>query len=419
MARGFRSAVCTTLLVATVGLASAVGAASDGAGAADLTRLLPLGCANPAGHLSRHLLPARAGSARGQLTCFGEVLLRPHATSGPQGYGPRQIRAAYRLGHRSAQHRTVAVVDAYDDPNAESDLAVYRRTYGLPACTSTSGCLRKVNQVGRRSPLPEPDYGWAEEISLDLDAVSATCPDCRIVLVEANSPDTGPLMKAVDTAVRLGATAVSMSFGGGEDPTILAADRHLDHPGVAITASSGDDGYGVSWPASSRYVTAVGGTTLRRATNARGWSETAWSGAGSGCSRYEPKPTWQRDRGCAHRTVSDLSAVADPETGLAVFDTYNDCLITSICGDLVAAGAAQGLDGWAQVGGTSLSAPIVASIYAIAGHRHAAARAYALHGSLNDVRAGANGSCGSYLCRAQKGYDGPTGWGTPRGTAAF
>src|SRR5437764_1003053 len=193
---------------------------------------------------------------------------------------------AARAAGANAANTPAPIIDPYDDPNAEADLATYRRTFRLPACTTGNGCFRKVNEHGSRSGLPATDFGWAEEISLDLDAVSAACPDCRILLVEADSPDTAPLMTAVDTAVRLGASAVSMSFGGSEDATILPADRHLYHPGVAITASSGDDGYGVSWPASSRYVTAVGGTTLRKTSTARGWSETAWSGSGSGCSRY-------------------------------------------------------------------------------------------------------------------------------------
>jgi hypothetical protein len=407
-----------------VGLAVGLTAAGAGGAGADpgslLGRLLPLGCANPATHGAAHLLPAVAGSARGRFTCFGQARVAPDATAGPSGYGPAQLRSAYALSGLHGSGRIVAVVDAYDDPNAEADLAVYRQTYGLPACTTANRCFRKVNQFGSASSLPQPDYGWAEEISLDLDAVSATCPDCRILLVEADSPETGPLMTAVDTAVRLGATAVSMSWGGTEDRTILAADRHLYHPGVNLVAASGDEGYGAQWPASSPYVTAVGGTTLRRSTNSRGWSETVWSGTGSGCSRYEPKPAWQRDRGCARRTVADVAAVADPATGLAVYDTFNDCLVASLCDGLIASGLAQGLNGWARVGGTSLSAPIVASIYALTPYRRGVKSAYGYPQYLNDVRSGSNGSCGgSYLCTAKVGYDGPTGMGTPRGGNDF
>jgi subtilase family serine protease len=385
-------------------------------------KLLDLGCANPANHLSVALLPAARSHAA---TCFGKVISAngsgPAVTKGPVGYGPAQIQSAYRLAGLHASGRTVAIVDAYDDPKAESDLAVYRAAYGLPACTTANGCFRKVNQNGQSSPLPAKDYGWALEISLDLDAVSAACPDCHILLVEASGPTTSALMTAVDSAVRLGAVAVSNSYGGAEDSTIRAADAHLNHPGVAITASSGDSGYGVSWPASSPYVTAVGGTTLSKASNARGWTETVWSGSGSGCSAYEPKPTWQADRGCAKRTVADVAADADPNTGLGVYDTYNSCGSTSVCDVLISLGAVQGADGWVQVGGTSLSSPLIASVYALAGNRvNAGSYPYAHAGSLYDVTSGSNGSCGgSYLCTGKPGYDGPTGLGTPHGTGGF
>jgi subtilase family serine protease len=280
-----------------------------------------------------------------------------------------------------------------------------------------------VNQAGNATPLPAGDYGWAEEISLDLDAVSAACPSCHILLVEANAPTDTDLMTAVDTAVRLGAVAVSNSYGGAEDATELTSDAHLNHQGVAITASSGDSGYGVSWPASSQYVTAVGGTTLATASNARGWTETVWSGAGSGCSAYEPKPAWQHDTGCARRTVADVAADANPSSGLGVYDTYNSCGTSSFCDFLISLGLAQGLDGWAQVGGTSLSSPLIASVYALAGNTASTVYGsypYAHTSALFDVTSGSNGSCGgSYLCTGAPGYDGPTGLGTPNGTGAF
>jgi subtilase family serine protease len=189
---------------------------------------------------------------------------------------------------------------------------------------------------------------------------------------------------------------------------------------VAITAASGDEGYRVEWPASSRFVTAVGGTSLRPASNARGWTEQAWSHAGSGCSKYERKPSWQHDAGCPRRTVADVSADADPATGLGVYDTYNSCVLALLCAGLISSGAAQGLDGWAKIGGTSLSAPIIAAMYALAGN-HASARYSYLHrAALYDVRSGSNGSCGgSYLCTARPGYDGPTGLGTPHGVGGF
>jgi Subtilase family len=228
------------------------------------------------------------------------------------------------------------------------------------------------------------------------------------------------LMQGVDSAVRLGAVAVSNSYGGREDSTILAADKHLYHPGVAITAASGDEGYRAQWPASSRFVTAVGGTTLRPALTARGWTERAWSGAGSGCSRYEPKPSWQHDAGCSRRTIADVAAVADPATGLGVYDTYNSCALALLCNTLIGSGLAKGLNGWAVIGGTSLSAPIIAAVYALAGNRKGAAYAYSHRSALYDVVAGTNGTCGGmYLCTARPGYDGPTGLGTPMGLGAF
>jgi subtilase family serine protease len=412
-----RVAAVLAVVLSAAGLTVAI--AVPGVGAAALARLLPFGCANPAGHTSLSLLPAASGPAGSGVTCFGSVLT-PKATAGPVGYGPAQIQSAYRIAGKKSGGRTVAVVVAYDNPKAESDLAVFRAAYHLPACTTANGCLRKVNQNGLRFPLPARDYGWAEESSLDLDAVSATCPDCHLLLVEATSPETGPLLSAVDTAVRLKAVAVSNSYGGIEDGTILAADTHLNHAGVAITASAGDNGYRAEWPASSRYVTAVGGTTLKRSSTARGWSETVWSGTGSGCSRYETKPTWQTDTGCKRRTVGDVAAVADPATGLGVYDTFNNCLLALLCDAQIATGSAQGLNGWAQVGGTSLSAPIVAAIYALAGNRVRTAYAYAHRSALFDVRSGSNGSCGgSYLCTAKAGYDGPTGLGTPNGLGAF
>ncbi|MCC5477015.1 S53 family peptidase [Streptomyces sp. NPDC059680] len=374
--------------------------------------------------------PLQAGQAR----CFGVMKahrtasgrMSPFTTGSPttMGYVPSDLRSAYKLGGTSGSGRTVAIVDAMDDPNAESDLAAYRRAYGLPSCTRANGCFRKVNQSGQASPLPAGDYGWSEEISLDLDMVSATCPGCHILLVEAKSANVSDLMRAEDTAATTsGVVSVSDSWGGSEDNTVTSFDSHFNHPGVAITASSGDSGYGVSWPASSRYVTAVGGTSLSRASNARGWTETAWSGAGSGCSAYEAKPSWQHDSGCAKRTVADVAAVADPNTGVAVYDSYNSCGGGLLCDTELQLGVAQGADGWVEVGGTSVSSPIIASVYALAGNTSqvvGGSYPYSHTSALNNVTSGSNGSCGgSYLCTARPGYDGPTGLGTPNGTGAF
>jgi subtilase family serine protease len=330
----------------------------------------------------------------------------------PSGYAPADLQSAYALtGPASAlgAGMTVAIVDAYDLPTAESDLATYRSQYGLPPCTTANGCFRKVNQTGLTSPYPTPDpTGWGVEIALDIEMVSAICPKCSILLVEATSNALSDLGASVNEAVKLGAVAVSNSYGGGEWSNESSVDAaYYAHAGVAVTASSGDSGFGVEFPAASPHVVSVGGTTLARASNARGWTESAWSGAGSGCSAYESKPMWQTDSGCAKRTVADVSAVADPATGVAVFESPS-----------------TGNGTWLVVGGTSASSPIIASVYALAGTPTAgtypASYPYASATLLNDVTSGSNGSCGGlYLCTAGVGYDGPTGLGTPNGPGAF
>jgi subtilase family serine protease len=322
----------------------------------------------------------------------------------PGGYNPADLQSAYKLPSATAgSGQTVAIVDAYNDPRAESDLGVYRSQFGLPACTTANGCFKKVDQNGGTS-YPRGNTGWAEEISLDLDMVSAICPNCHILLVEAKTNSFANLATAVNTAARLGANAISNSYGGSEYSNEVTDQSNFNHPGVAITASSGDNGYGVEFPAASQYVTAVGGTSLTRSGNSRGWSETAWSGAGSGCSAYISKPSWQRDSGCSRRTVADVSAVADPNTGVSVYDTYNT-------------------SGWLVFGGTSVASPIIASVYALAGNEGSityGSYPYSHTSSLFDVTSGSNGSCGgSYLCTATTGYDGPTGLGTPNGSGGF
>ncbi|GAB1340255.1 hypothetical protein ACE1SV_68450 [Streptomyces sp. E-15] len=358
-----------------------------------------------------------------EFTCFGlrrtDVPARQGlrgADDAPQGYGPVDLRGAYGLPANGGEGATIAVVDAFDNPNAEADLAVYRAQYGLPPCTTANGCFTKTDQRGG-TDYPAADPGWATEISLDLDMVSAVAPKARILLVEADSATIENLGTAVDQAVALGAKYVSNSYGSNytffpEDPAESAADVHYDHPGVAVVASSGDYGYGVAYPAASPHVTAVGGTTLSKDPAAtRGWSESVWdhdgAGTGSGCSLYEPKPSFQRDTGCPGRTVADVSAVADPDTGVAVYDSFGDT------------------GGWGVAGGTSASAPIIAGVYANAGTPAAgsypAVYPYADGGTaLHDVTTGSNGTCSpAYLCTAGPGYDGPTGLGTPAGTAAF
>jgi len=320
----------------------------------------------------------------------------PDAAGKPKGLGAADLASAYNLP-KTGQSATVAIVDAYDDPNAEADLAVYRKQFGLAACTSKSGCFKKVGQSGGAT-LPKPDAGWAQEIALDLDMVSAACPSCKILLVEASSPSMADLGAAINTAVKLGAVAVSNSWGGAETSSETSFDaRYLKHSRVLITASSGDDGYGAEFPAASRYVLAVGGTRLAKSSASRGWSERAWTKGGSGCSQYETKPAWQSDASCKKRMVADVSAVADPDTGVAVYVTYGDS------------------KGWGVFGGTSAASPLVAGIFAFIGTAaQGPGFAYAHPKAFFDAKTGSNGSCAaSYFCGAKTGYDGPTGLGTP------
>lgn len=349
-------------------------------------------------------------AAPGEARCHSWVRVddaaNPLATTVPSGYGPADLRSAYNLSSSGSSSQTIAIVDAYDDANAEADLAVYRSQFGLPACTTANGCFRKVDQNGGTN-YPRGDMGWAEEISLDLDMASAICPNCKILLVEAKSNSFTNLAAAVDRAAAMGATVISNSYGGSEfsSETSATYEGHFNHPGVAVTVSSGDNGYGVEFPAASRYVTAVGGTSLRRDASGRGWSETVWNGAGSGCSAYVPKPSWQNDTGCSKRTVADVSAIADPNTGVAVYDTYR-----------------LHPGGWLVFGGTSVSAPIIGGVYAVAGNAASiiyGSFSYSHTSSLYDVVSGQNGNCGTYLCKAVTGFDGPTGNGTPNGTGAF
>jgi subtilase family serine protease len=327
------------------------------------------------------------------------------------GYGPSDLASAYNVPTSLGAGKTVAIVDAYDDPNAASDLAAYRSNFGLPPCTVASGCFKKVNQNGATSPLPAANAGWASEEMLDIEMVSAICPNCKILLVEGNSATTNSLGAAVNTAVAMGAVAVSNSYGGPEFSSETSTDNsYYKHPGVAIVASSGDGGYAREYPAASPWVTAVGGTKLSHASNARGWTESVWStssseGAGSGCSSYEAKPSFQHEAGCAHRTIADVSAVADPSTGVAVYDSY-------------------GSGGWTVFGGTSVASPIIGAMYALASPPTAGtypnSYLYANPGALWDVTTGSTATCSpSYLCHAAVGYDGPSGLGTPNGAAAF
>ena len=382
------------LLVAAVAIGVAAGAGSwfvaGTAGAAAPAAVVHACGVAPAGH-ARCLAEYR--TAAGVQVMAGT----------PDGYGATDLADAYDLPATGGTG-TIGIVDAYGYPNAEADLAAYRSQYGLPACTVASGCLTIVDQDGRTSPLPQGDPGWAVETALDLDMASAGCPTCRIVLVQADDDSFDNLGTAVDTAVEAGASVVSNSYGADEFTGMDADAGYYQHPGVPVLVASGDYGFGpAQFPAVLDSVIAVGGTTLRAAGNDRGWTERAWSGSGSGCSAWIDKPAWQSDPNCSMRTVADVSAVADPNTGVAVYDSYRQA-------------------GWLVVGGTSASSPLVAGIITLAGDPSSVSggRLYGEPGAFHDVVGGSTGYCGrDYLCTGVKGYDAPTGLGTPKGTTPF
>jgi len=359
-----------------------------------------------------HVAVCPHGNPFGTARCFAHVVtdargnpmngkINPAAAT-PSGYGPGDLRSAYNITSNGTT-TTVAIVDAYGYPNAEADLATYRSQFGLPACTTANGCFKKINQTGGTS-YPRTNTGWDQEQALDLDMVSAMCPDCHILLVEASTSSLSNLGTAVNTAAATaGVTVISNSYGGSESGTTSFAGAY-NHPGKAITVSTGDSGYGVQFPASAPTVIAVGGTHLVRSSAARGWTETAWSGGGSGCSTVYAKPSFQTDPLCTKRMEADVSAVADPNTGVAVFGPGNG-----------------GRSQWLVFGGTSVAAPLIGGIYGVTGDTPTgAATIYANKSQLNDVTSGTNGSCGgTYFCTAGAGYDGPTGNGTPNGTGPF
>ncbi len=413
-------------------------------------------CGTPAGdhaacHLVQLLQPSRYwhpgpdGRGPGHGGGGGAVPAPPAS-----GFYPADLQSAYGLASAAAAVTagptapTIAIVDAYDDPRAASDLAAYRASLsaatdpatGLrdaaipPVCSASgqSGCVAftKVNQTGGTS-YPKGNSGWAEEISLDLDMVSAICPACNIVLVEATSSSFANLAQAVTEAKAFHPAAITNSYGGGEfssetsDTAVFSGST-----GTAMTAATGDSGYGVEFPAASPGLTAVGGTTLTYTGTGAGltWAaQTVWSGAGSGCSAYEALPGWQSDPGvysqnsvCTGRQVGDVAAVANPQTGVAAYDTY-------------------GQSGWLVFGGTSVSTQIVGAIYGLAAGsgalRPSPSALYVDTGTgatgptpgLVPVASGSTATCGDYLCDAQdslpSGYNGPTGLGTPDGTTAF
>jgi hypothetical protein len=361
--------------------------------------------------------PVSLGSARCHAHVVTDAKGTPQATTAPKGYGSAQFRGAYGLPSAAPAPQTIAIVDAYDHPNIASDLNTYSSQFGLPQCNSSNPCFQKVNQNGVAGSYPKANSGWALEIALDVEVAHAICPNCKILLVEATTNSLANLAAAVDTAAKLGATEISNSYGGSEFSSEVS-DASYNHPGIAVTASSGDNGYGLfGYPAASPYVVSVGGTTLSVGAGNTYGGESVWSGAGSGCSSYVSAPSWQTAdanwalTGCGtKRAVADVAADANPITGAAIYDSVRY----------------QGRSGWFQVGGTSLSAPLIAGVYALGGGAPSAYPAADLYthqkdspASLHDVVSGSNGSCSTIICQAAAGYDGPTGVGTPFGAGAF
>ena len=404
------------MVLSVVGaLTLAAGAAGAGPAMAGPTAAAVREAGTPA--VRRACPPARRGFER----CFAlfapQVAVNAAIAAGasglaatPAGWGAKSIASAYKLPVTRDPHQTVAVVEVLDTPALAADLAVYRKQYGLPACTVAGRCLTIVNQHGKTAPLPPSGAGSGSDIEtmLDVEMVSAACPPCHILVVEANSAGFADLATAEDSASRLGAPVISNSYGAREFGGTQVFSAAYDHPGHVIVASSGDAGFTAAiFPANLATVVAAGGTELAHASNARGWSERVWNikgvgASGSGCSAYVAKPSWQHDQHCPGRTVADVSALA---WNIAIYEK------------------AQG--GWLRVGGTSASAPLIAGIYALAGNASKITPEYVYRhaGSLFDITKGNNifrDVCGhDYMCVARKGYDAPTGLGTPDGTGAF
>jgi subtilase family serine protease len=374
---------------------------------------------------ARHGQQAACPQARpGAMRCF--TLVQPQYAvnqalaagrkTHPRGWTPRQIERAYRLPVTRRTHQTIAVSIAGRTPHLVGYLATYRKEFGLPPCGQPSGCLRIVNQNGAATPAAPSSLGtgWDVEATLDVSMISAACPHCKILVVEASSPSGADLARSEDTAARLGAQVISNSYGIREAGYSQAFARAYHHPGHMIVAAAGDGGFdAANFPANLATVTAVGGTTLSRASNARGFTERVWDqryagyAGSSGCSAYVPRPAWQHSPHCAGRTIADTAAVAQD------IPIYN-----------------KAWGGWLTVAGTSAAAPLTAGIYGLASNaacttvRHL----YQHPADFFDITRGNNVlygnspelSCGDdYLCVAKPGYDAPTGLGTPRGTGAF
>jgi IPT/TIG domain len=438
MPRETRTSVVGAILIAllVLALAPAAGAARAGFRVASVCRAPAPG---RAGCLAKRLLPSTLNTARAsankelyrRAAARHERLPALRKTPYPGFLTPERLHAAYSLPATTAAGatQTVAVVDAFDDPTAEADLAVYDQQFGLGECTTANGCFKKIDQQGKASPLPEVEGGWASEISIDVQMARAICQSCKILLVETDSEEFSDLGAGVNAAAKAGATVISNSYGGpelGEYASLASAD--YDHPGVVVAASSGDCGYlnkackgdpqKANFPASFQDVVSVGGTSMTESAGV--WTSTVWSEGGSGCSTIFSAPLWESGvagfaaTGCkTGRAVADVAAIGDPNTGVDVYDSTPEGL-----------GAATG---WGVWGGTSVASPIVAAEYALAGGAHGveypASTLYPHLGQVSylyDVTAGSNGSCASAtICKAAAGFDGPTGVGSPLSLGAF
>jgi MYXO-CTERM domain-containing protein len=334
------------------------------------------------------------------------VSTRARSDAQPTGLAPADLASAYGFNPSANPGATIAVIDAYGYTDLESDLASYRSMFSLPPCTSASGCLKIIGQTGGAPPTEQPPSGddWTVETALDVDMASAACPQCKIVVVEANDDTSDGLDIANDAAATAGASVISNSWGGAYTSSDSSENAHFDHAGVAIFVATGDNGESTAdFPSTSEYVIGVGGTNLQKASNTRGWTETAWTDGGSSCNTklYTTQPTWQTGvvptTACKGRAASDTAAVADADNSpLIIFNAGQEQL----------------------VGGTSAASPLVAGIFAVTGNaKQTNTFIYANTTAFNDVTSGTNGSCGTALCTAGTGWDGPTGIGTPIATA--
>ncbi|HEV3033482.1 MAG TPA: IPT/TIG domain-containing protein [Solirubrobacteraceae bacterium] len=426
-------------LLAAVAVALALGASASPAGASlTVTSAQGVhracGAPRPGAAACTALRLVSAPITAGEVQATADARAARVAAKSPTYLTPQSLHTAYSLPAETqfSSTQTIAVIDAFDDPTAEADLGVYDEMFGLPACTSANGCFRKLNEQGLASPLPAENGEWASEISIDVQMAHAICQNCHVLLVEANSEEFTDLGAAVNTAVKAGATEVSNSYGGPEEPALASIFSELntsyyDHAGVVITASSGDCGYlneacfkqlaTADFPADSPDVVAVGGTTLTDRTE---WNSSVWEEGGSGCSQIFAAPPWQSavadfsDTGCGgERSVADVAAIGNPNTGVEIYDSTPE--------------ASGEPGGWGVWGGTSVASPIVAAEFALAGGSHGvafpAATLYSHLGDgkdLYDVVSGSNGVCGASIsCQAAVGYDGPTGVGSPIGLGAF